>query len=329
LFVTFKKAALEPCGSLRAAFLYRHFFNKFSISVKRHTSSRQYKGGGFMKDFIISPLYDFVFKEIFGNQQNIGNTRAFLKTLLDIPEDEYDRLTVVSSGLRKLFRGDKGGLVDLKLTTKSGKIIHIELQVQKKSDMRNRVLYYAVRLIGDQIKLGEDYEKLHQVISIVICDHNLLEEEDCYINEYQLRNKKNNSFTKLLKIVILELPKLPETDNNAVWRWLYFLKCKSKEEFEMLAKKYPEMKEAVSCVKKISLLERLRYHHMLNNLAKTDRRMLLKQQWLDGKAEGKAEGMTEGKLETARNALAKGLPLEVIHEITNLDIDTIKNLQAK
>jgi len=51
---------------------------------------------------MISPLSDYVFSEIFGNQKNIDITKSFLKTLLDIPEDEYDRLTVVSPLLRKV-----------------------------------------------------------------------------------------------------------------------------------------------------------------------------------------------------------------------------------
>ena len=96
-----------------------------------------------MKDEMISPLYDFAFAQIFGNQRNINITRVFLKTLLDIPEDDYDQLTVVSPILKRFFHKDKMGVVDLKLSTKSGRIIHIELQVNKSSNLRSRILYYA------------------------------------------------------------------------------------------------------------------------------------------------------------------------------------------
>jgi len=37
----------------------------------------------------------------------------------------------------------------------------------------------------------------------------------------------------------------------------------------------------------------------------------------------------EGVEQTARNALAKGYALELIHDITGLDIQTIKTLQAQ
>jgi len=44
--------------------------------------------------------------------------------------------------------------------------------------------------------------------------------------------------------------------------------------------------------------------------------------------EGYEKGRTEVKLEIARNLLVEGSSLEFVHEITGLDIDTIKGLQA-
>jgi hypothetical protein len=43
---------------------------------------------------------------------------------------------------------------------------------------------------------------------------------------------------------------------------------------------------------------------------------------------GREEGREEREMEIARNALAKGLQLEMIQEITGLDIDAIRNIQA-
>ena len=42
--------------------------------------------------------------------------------------------------------------------------------------------------------------------------------------------------------------------------------------------------------------------------------------------EGLEKGREEGMETAARNALAKGLPVEMIHEITGLDIEAIKRL---
>ena len=203
-------------------------------------------------EYIVSPLYDFAFAEIFGSQKNIDITIGFLKTLLDIPQDEYDRLTVVSPILRRLF------------------------------------------------------------------------------------HKYNRSFTKTLKLVILELPKLPDVDDSSAWRWLRFLKCKEKEEFEMLAKKYPDMEKPVYCAKKMSLFEYWRDIRFHQNLWKVDERMrelYLQTEFKDeciaeGLAKGKAQGQTEEKLETARKALKEGLSVDTVQRITGLDLDIIKNLES-
>jgi len=242
------------------------------------------------KDTFISPLEDFAFKQIFGEKRNIDNTRAFLKTVLNLPEDEFAYLSVRNPGLSRTFRKEKSGIVDIKLETKSGKIFHIELQVEKRKNMKNRILYYGARLIGDQLKWSEDYNKLHHVVSIVICDHDLLEEESSYMNVYELKNDKNRSFTDLLKVVIIELPKLPEEEDSALWPWLRFLKCSNKEEYEMLAKKYPKLKEPINCARRMGLIESIRDYYFHRNLAKVDERMLHEQIKEDGMAMGIKEG---------------------------------------
>ena len=54
--------------------------------------------------------------------------------------------------------------------------------------------------------------------------------------------------------------------------------------------------------------------------------------WEDGREEGWEKGREDGrfneKLEIARNLLAEGSTLEFVHKITELDLDTLKDLQA-
>jgi predicted transposase/invertase (TIGR01784 family) len=284
------------------------------------------------KDEFVSPLEDFAFSQIFGDQQNLGSTKAFLKTLLDIPADDYDQLKVEDPTLKRFFKKDKKGVVDLKLTTKSGKIIHIELQVEKDENMRSRIMQYATRLVSDQLKKGDKYGEIHQVVSICICDHVLLDEEDDYTNYYEMRNRKGHSFTDLLKVVILELPKLPEKEDEAVWPWLRFFKCKEQEEFEMLAKKHPELKEAVSCVRNMSLSEQWRAvmswrwnQKMALRGQKEYIRLELERAKTKAKAEGHAEGHAEKAIEIARKMKAIGRPLTEIAEVTGLTVEEVIN----
>ena len=48
-----------------------------------------------------------------------------------------------------------------------------------------------------------------------------------------------------------------------------------------------------------------------------------------GREEGLEMGMEKGLEQTARNALAKGFPIEAIHDITGLDIEIIKSFKSE
>ncbi|MEW5952952.1 MAG: hypothetical protein AB1815_04230, partial [Bacillota bacterium] len=56
-------------------------------------------------------------------------------------------------------------------------------------------------------------------------------------------------------------------------------------------------------------------------------RMTQIEQWI--REEGIKEGIKEGRLDTARAALKKGLPEELVAEITGLDQETIRTLKAE
>ena len=48
----------------------------------------------------------------------------------------------------------------------------------------------------------------------------------------------------------------------------------------------------------------------------------------EGWEKGREEGKNKASFEIVQNALAKGLPIDVISDITGLDINTIKTLGA-
>ncbi|MDR2542185.1 MAG: hypothetical protein LBC80_01870 [Treponema sp.] len=137
-----------------------------------------------------------------------------------------------------------------------------------------------------------------------------------------MRNDKNRPFTKLQKLIILELPKLPETADGVLWPWLKFFKCKNKEEYKMLAKKHPEMKKPIYYARKMSLIDKWRDYLFHKNLAKVDERML-KLQWQE---DAYAEGRTEEKHVIARNLLSESLSHELIQRTTGLSLEEITKL---
>ena len=47
----------------------------------------------------------------------------------------------------------------------------------------------------------------------------------------------------------------------------------------------------------------------------------------EGLEKGMEKGMEKGIEKTARNALAKGVSIELVHEITGLDVGTLRDIQ--
>ncbi|MDR1249373.1 MAG: Rpn family recombination-promoting nuclease/putative transposase [Treponema sp.] len=213
-----------------------------------------------MKQDFISPLNDYVVKCIYGDQKNIANTEGFLKTVLDIPPEDYGRLTVIDPFLKRRWKKDKQGVVDIHLALSGRRRVAIDVQVLRYSAMLSRIQYYNSKMVTDQIKSGFDYGIIGQTISVVITDYTLFYDEEDYLNVYEPRNRKSGKlFSDLQQYVILELPKLPdEDDGQAVWPFLKFFKCRRKEEFEMLGKRHPELEPQVEEYQRISWSQRRR-----------------------------------------------------------------------
>jgi predicted transposase/invertase (TIGR01784 family) len=217
-----------------------------------------------MQNTFISPLDDDVFKALYGDRKNIAHTAELLKPVLGIPPEDFDRLTIIDPSLRRRWRRrrEKGklGILDIQLTTKTERVVDVEVQVRRYKLMLPRLVFYHSMMTADQMKAGYDYGQIRPVITVVIANYILLPEEEDYMNTYELRNRKTGRlFTDLQKYIILELPKLPdEDDGEAVWPHLRFLKSRAKEDMEVLVEKHPEMRTVVGEYKRMTLIEKFR-----------------------------------------------------------------------
>jgi predicted transposase/invertase (TIGR01784 family) len=269
-----------------------------------------------MTNKFISPLDDDIIKGLYGDRKNIANTAALLKGALGIPPQEYDKLTLVDPSLRRRWkrRGERGklGILDFQLLTTTEKMVDVEVQVRRYKLMLPRLVFYNAMMITDQMKAGYDYDRIRQTITMVIADHILLPEEKDYLNTYELRNSKSGRlFTDLQKYVIVELPKLPETDDGqAIWPHLRFLKCRAEEEMDMVAEQHPEVRPIVAEYKKMTLLEKLRKRAEYRERDRRDEWAALeymKDEGLEqGRLEGRAEGLEQGRTEGLEQGRAEG-----------------------
>ena len=216
--------------------------------------------------------YDFVFRLIFGDQRNVDILGAFLRSVLDIPENEYDRLTVIDPFLKKETERDKYAILDVKLHTVSGSVIHIEIQLRVFSDMKARTIYDHSKLVTEQMSSGDKWEKIKRTITIIITDDIFVPEGDKYHHEFRYRTKDGVEFTDLSEINTLDLNKLPsEDDSTDLWYWMKFIKSDDEEVMDMLATRSPQIRKAVGVLKELSADEATRMRFEAYEKARRDR----------------------------------------------------------
>jgi predicted transposase/invertase (TIGR01784 family) len=92
----------------------------------------------------------------------------------------------------------------------------------------------------------------------------------------------------------------------------------------MVAKMGDEIRKAVETLGVLSGSKKAKALYELRLKARRDHKAEM--DWVYD--DGLEKGLEKGREETARNALAKGLPMELIHEITGLDMETIKSLHG-
>jgi predicted transposase/invertase (TIGR01784 family) len=215
---------------------------------------------------------DFMFKAVFGNRRNTDMLKQLLQTTLTLPTEELKSIKVLDPLFQRVFKKEKQSVLDVRLETSGSIQINVEMQVLKLKDFTQRIIYYLSKLSTDQIHSGDSYDKLKQSICVVIADHIVSKDNTDYINSFVFKNKKTNEiWTELQKVVIIELPKLPEKYNNTdAWEFFKCFTFKTEKEFAMFAKQHPKIKPLYENVKRLSLTTRLRMIAELREKARRD-----------------------------------------------------------
>jgi predicted transposase/invertase (TIGR01784 family) len=267
----------------------------------------------------IPPIDDSLFKYLFGRNESKSYLPGLLGSILDIPADEYESITLGDPHLLRRYKKDKLGIVDIRIVTKSGTILNVEVQTGKMIGMRERVQYYSDRMFTDQdIKLNDRtaYANLKKTVVILIADYIEIREDDVYHHTFHPYDKEHDYqlFDKK-EMHIIELPKKPETgDGSPIINWMSFLGAKTKEEIDMIAKKDPYIAEAVCEYEKYTLPKRLRLLYEANKKVKVDR--AAREGWVE----------EEAHMKDARAMKVDGMDVSLISKYTGLSIEKIESL---
>ena len=279
----------------------------------------------------LSPKLDVVFQALFGEVGNESITKGFLETILERKIDSIDLSR--NPILRREFKDEKLGVLDIIAKLDKNEICNIELQIVDKKNIIERILYYWSRLYSRQIKSGEDYKILQKAIVILITDFKIenLEELD-YHSRWKIMEDKQGKkiiLTQKLEIDIIELPKIigKEKEQDNLLDWLYFLENPKSERVTEKMKENENLKEAVKKLDNLSEDEKMQRIADLRQKAIMDEKAIYEKGLEVGIEKGIMEGSQKEKIEIAKKMLELKIDKETIAEATGLTEQEIeKNL---
>jgi predicted transposase/invertase (TIGR01784 family) len=196
----------------------------------------------------------------------------------------------------------------------------------------NRVLFNASKAYVKQLKIGQEYHLLQPVYSLNLVDDTFIKDSPEWYHHYRIVHAFDTGRQiEGLEFIFVELPKfrpqtIPEKRLQVLWlRYLTEVGEKSAEvSSDLLAQQ--EVREAVEYVKESGFSE--------GELATYDKywdgvsveRTRLADALAEGEAKGRAEGELLGQQKVALKILRKGLGVEEVSAITEIDAEEVLRL---
>ena len=294
---------------------------------------------------MLNPRVDFVFKKIFGSEENKDILMSFINSVVSA-EDQVVDLTLRNPFSSKSYLQGKLVILDIRAVDVSGRHYNIEMQITDQLHYEKRALYYWSDMYAKQLNEGATYSELKKTIGIHVLNFNLMDETDFHNRYYVTNHASQKRAFQDLELHTIELGKFEREMGEVrevrttLERWAAFLTkaYTLKESQSSEAMQDPEVQKAMHVLETLSLDddERVVYDGQLRWLRDEDAG--LEKSFYEGKIEGhlegklegllegelkgelkgKLEGLLEGKLEIAREMATAGIDPELIRRMTGV-----------
>ncbi|BCG56765.1 Rpn family recombination-promoting nuclease/putative transposase [Paenibacillus sp. URB8-2] len=268
---------------------------------------------------LLDPRVDFVFKRIFGSENNKDVLLAFLNRIFtEAGEPRLTEIILMNPYTDKDDPLDKQSIFDVYAKTSEGKMIDIEMQLFNKYDIEKRTLFYWSKRYASQLSEGDKYPELKKCVTINILNYSFLKNEQ-YHNIFHLREDRTGiSLIDDIEVHFLELPKLDEhsvPSEGGLINWLLFLKGADTSQWEVLKMNEPGLEKAMDTLQYLS--------------QDSDARRLYeaRQKYLHDEASMMESAKLAGIREVAKNMLALNLDIATIAKATGLTEQEINALR--
>ena len=275
---------------------------------------------------LLSPKVDFVFKKIFGSEENKSVLISFLNATLK-PKKEIVSVDLKNTDIEKEYLKDKFSKLDVKATTSNKEIINIEIQLCDQYNMIQRTLYYWSKMYEEQMEQSDNYRKLSRTVCINILNYNYLDNDRLH-NIYRLKEiETNEELTDICEIHFIEIPKLRHLDlkdeADMLEVWVEFLRDPESEVIRNVEMTNNDIKKAKDKLYKLSQSKEDRELYFLREKSIRDEISALSK----AKEEGIQTGAKNKELEIAKNAIKNNLDDNTIKAITGLSLEEIKQIR--
>ena len=300
---------------------------------------------------------DYVFKRIFGQEENKQALKDFLESIL---EEEILKIEIKNPEIPKNFYDSKYGVLDLKVTLNDKSIVDVEMQMKNEHNIEQRDTFYLASNYVNELKEGEPYTNCKKSIVINILNFmyynrneyhsvaRMIFEEAKEEEKVEMGYKEEDRYmTKYLEVHIIELPKFkiknPKMHTKLEeWLWLFI---GSDEKVSEASKKNKEIEKIKKKLASMSLSPEERNNYEYRLRAIRDEADAIEYKTKQAKEEGIKEGFEQGISQGIEQGLERGIEqgleqtdkemlknnftIEQIETITKLTKEEIERLKKE
>lgn len=288
---------------------------------------------------------DYVFKRIFGQEENKQALKDFLESIL---EEEILKIEIKNPEIPKNFYDSKYGVLDLKVTLNDKSIVDVEMQMKNEHNIEQRDTFYLASNYVNELKEGEPYTNCKKSIVINILNFmyynrneyhsvaRMIFEEPKEEEKVEMGYKEEDRYmTKYLEVHIIELPKFkiknPKMHTKLEeWLWLFI---GSDEKVSEASKKNKEIEKIKKKLASMSLSPEERNNYEYRLRAIRDEADAIEYKTKQAKEEGIREGLERGAKrrteEMVKEMLKNNFTIEQIEIITKLTKEEIERLKKE
>ena len=278
------------------------------------------------------PKNDVIFKNLFSKVGNEDLLKEFLEEIVGIKIKKIEIQKEVE--LNKSHTKEKVGRLDLRVKINENIIVIIEMQLEDKCKMNKRAMYYAGKIMGNSLEVGQTYNQIKDMYVISILNYNMLETEE-YNTDTVIVDSKYRKYIVIdgIKFYFIELPKFREhvkIPKTKLEEWLTFIDYENREMVNMAIAQNKLVEKAQKEYEYLTGDEATKRWQFLREKAILDERAAYINGKTKGKEEGKIVGRKEGKkiakIETAKAMLKDKVNIEIIEKYTDISQKELEKL---